>query len=73
MKNSADNVFDSISFVTDGQAALVGGFLNGGDFAPTTRRAFRNDLRKFIQWFTAANKEGVLHQQGDDPRCGRLP
>ncbi len=58
MKNSADNVFDSISFVTDGQAALVGGFLNGGDFAPTTRRAFRNDLRKFIQWFTAANKEG---------------
>jgi integrase/recombinase XerC len=57
MKNSFDNVFGDVSFVVDGQAALVGSFLNGGDFAPNTRRAFTNDLRKFVHWFTTANKE----------------
>ena len=56
MKNSGDSVFDSISFA-DGQAALAVSFLNGQDFSPHTRRAFRNDLKKFARWFTAANRE----------------
>jgi integrase/recombinase XerC len=56
MQNSGDNVFDGIP-VVDGQAVLVGGFLNGQDFSPHTRRAFANDLKKFAGWFTTANRE----------------
>jgi site-specific recombinase XerD len=56
VKNSGDNVFGNIPLV-EGQATLVGGFLNGQDFSPHTRRAFANDLRKFAAWFTTANRE----------------
>ena len=56
MKNSGDNVFQDVS-VVDGQAALVGGFLDGQDFSPHTRRAFACDLKKFARWFTTANHE----------------
>lgn len=55
-KNSGDNVFDGIP-VADGQAALAVAFLDGQDFSPHTRRAFRNDLTKFVRWFTTANNE----------------
>lgn len=56
MKNCGDNVFDSISFA-DGQAALAVSFINGQDISPHTRRAFTNDLKKFVRWFTTANCE----------------
>jgi len=56
VKNCGDNVFNNLS-VADGQATLVGGFLDGQDFSPHTRRAFRNDLKKFARWFTVANNE----------------
>ena len=56
MKNSGDNVFGNIP-VADGQAALVEGFFDGNDFAPNTRRAFTNDIKKFASWFTTSNRE----------------
>ncbi len=56
MKNCGDNVFGDLP-TADGQAALVARFLNTQDLSPHTRRAFRNDLRKFATWFTTANKE----------------
>ena len=37
--------------------ALVAGYLAGHDFSEHTRRAIRNDLRKFVRWFTQANGE----------------
>lgn len=56
MKNSGDNVFDGLR-VGDGVAALWDQFLDSNDFAANTRRAFKNDIRKFAAWFTTANRE----------------
>ena len=56
MKNSGDKVFDPQPS-GDGEAALIDRFLMNNDFSPNTRRAFRQDLKKFTNWFTVANKE----------------
>jgi hypothetical protein len=56
VENSGDSVFEDTS-VMNGEATLVGRLLDGGDFSPHIRRAFRNDLRKFALWFTSANAE----------------
>ena len=56
MKNSGDNVFQSIP-VGKEEATLLGQFLAEHDFADNTRKAIVNDLRKFARWFSEANKE----------------
>src|SRR5688572_15968460 len=56
MKNSSDNVFDGIP-VEGNQSSLFAEFLNAHDFAPHTRKAFTNDVRKFAHWFASANSE----------------
>lgn len=55
-KNSVDNVFEGRR-VGKHEASLVGRFLTDHDLAENTRRAFAQDLRKFVAWFTTANKE----------------
>ena len=54
--NPADNVLCGIA-AGENEPALVAHFLDGHDFAPSTRKAFASDLRKFAQWFTTANRE----------------
>ncbi len=56
MKNCPDNLFNSIPVGKD-EASLAAQFLADHDLAPNSRRAIANDLRKFAQWFAAANKE----------------
>jgi site-specific recombinase XerD len=55
-KNSPDNVFEGL-LVGAEEACLVTGYLAAHDFSDHTRRAIRNDLRKFAGWFTQANLE----------------
>ena len=55
-QNCDDNVFSGLQVGTD-EPALVAGYLAGHDFSVHTRRAIRNDLRKFAQWFSQANRE----------------
>ncbi len=55
-QNSGDNVFGGLSVGPD-ENLLVGQYLAAHDFSPHTRRAIRNDLRKFARWFSAANRE----------------
>ena len=55
MKNCADSVFaDSPQ---DEAGDLIERFLVENDFSVNTRRAFRQDLKKFATWFMWANKE----------------
>ena len=56
MKNSGDNVFHPTP-VGDQASVLFGQFLAAHDLSPHTRKAMTNDLRKFVRWFFAANKE----------------
>jgi len=56
MKNSGDNVFQPTP-VGEQEPILFSQFLAGHDFAARTRKAMTNDLRKFAQWFVAANRE----------------
>ena len=53
MKNTADNV----SGPDAGENSLLARFFAGNDYSPNTRRAFVNDLGKFIDWFEQANRE----------------
>jgi site-specific recombinase XerD len=55
-KNSADMVFRGVPVAGD-EATLFAQFLDGHDLAPNSRRAFAQDMRKFGQWFTSANRE----------------
>ena len=55
-KNSGDNVFRGIPVAGD-EALLFVQFLDAHDLAPNSRRAFAQDMRKFGQWFTTANRE----------------
>jgi integrase/recombinase XerC len=55
-KNSGDNVFRGIPVAGD-EVTLLGQFLDAHDLAPNSRRAFAQDMRKFGQWFTSANRE----------------
>lgn len=56
MKNWEENVFEGIP-VGQEEAALVGAFLKGHDFALGTRKGIVLDLRKLAKWFVQANKE----------------
>lgn len=55
-KNSGDNVFRGVPVAGD-ESGLFSQFLNSQDLAPNSRRAFAQDMRKFGQWFTTANRE----------------
>jgi site-specific recombinase XerD len=55
-RDRGDNVFEGIPVGKD-EPSLVGRFLAAHDFAPHTRRAVVNDLRKFARWFASANGE----------------
>jgi len=55
-KNSGDNVFRGIPVAGD-EATLFAQFLDAHDLASNSRRAFAQDMRKFSQWFTMANRE----------------
>ena len=55
-QNSADNVFDGIP-VNDGEASLFIAFLDSHDLAANSRKAFRQDMRKFARWFVSVNHE----------------
>ena len=55
-QNSGDNVFGGLS-VGPEEERLVGQYLAAHDLSPNTRRAIRNDLRKFASWFGRANRE----------------
>ena len=55
-KNSGDNVFRGIPVAGD-EALLFAQFLDAHDLALNSRRAFAQDMRKFGQWFTTANRE----------------
>ena len=55
-KNTGDNVFRGIPVAGD-EPALFTQFLDAHDLAPNSRRAFAQDVRKFAQWFTTANRE----------------
>ncbi|MGA2033222.1 MAG: tyrosine-type recombinase/integrase, partial [Thermoguttaceae bacterium] len=54
--NSGDNVFEGLT-VGPEENRLVSTYLAAHDLAPNTRRAIRNDLRKFAAWFSGANRE----------------
>ena len=56
MKNCGDSVLLG-TLAGETERELVREFLNGHDFAESTRRAFAQDIRKFAQWFTSANGE----------------
>ncbi len=56
MKNTGDNVFNGLS-VGPEEPSLVSDYLNAHDFAPNSRRAVVQDLRKFAAWFAGANAE----------------
>ena len=55
-KNSGENVFRGVPVAGD-ESGLFSQFLNSQDLAPNSRRAFAQDMRKFGQWFTTANRE----------------
>jgi len=55
-RNWADMVFRGIP-VAGEEATLFSKFLGAHDLAPNSRRAFAQDVRKFCQWFTTANRE----------------
>ena len=55
-KNTGDNVFQGIPVAGD-EAALFAQFLDAHDLAYNSRKAFAQDMKKFGQWFTTANKE----------------
>ena len=55
-QNPHDNVFAGLPVGSE-EASLVAAYLDSHDFSPHTRRAIRNDLRKFARWFGQANRE----------------
>jgi integrase/recombinase XerC len=55
-RDRGDNVLGGIP-VGKAEPSLVAAFLAAHDFAPHTRRAFANDIRKFAGWFSTANVE----------------
>lgn len=55
-RNRRDNVFEGLHVGTE-EPSLVAAYLDAHDFSDHTRRAIRNDLRKFARWFNEANRE----------------
>ena len=58
-QNSHDNVFEGL-LVGAEEASLVAGYLAAHDFSPHTRKAIRNDLRKFARWFSRGQSRSRL-------------
>src|SRR5207302_292717 len=58
-QNSGGKVFEGIP-VGKEEPTLLDEYLITHDFAPETRRAVTNDLKKFARWFTSANRERFL-------------
>jgi integrase/recombinase XerC len=55
-QNPSDNVFWGLQVGQD-EPTLFERFLESHDFAANTRRAVVQDVRKFAEWFTQANRE----------------
>jgi hypothetical protein len=55
-QNTHDNVFKGLHVGAD-ESSLLSGYLAGHDFSDHTRKAIRNDLRKFARWFSESNRE----------------
>lgn len=55
-QNSGDKAFHGLP-VGPGEADRFAAFLAAHDFSVNTRRAFSQDARAFVSWFTAANHE----------------
>ena len=55
-RNWGDSVFGNIP-VGQEEANLFGQFLDDHDFTADTRKAFRQDVRKFARWFSTVNRE----------------
>jgi site-specific recombinase XerD len=55
-QNSLDNVFAGLRVGAE-EASFVTAYFDSHDFSLHTRRAIRNDLRKFVHWFASANGE----------------
>ena len=66
-RNSHDNVFEGLAVGAE-EPSLVAEYFAGHDFSPHTRRAIRNDLRKFVQWFNSANHEPFVVATSDAAR-----
>ncbi len=55
-QNRHDNVFEGLH-VGPEEPSLASAYLAGHDFSGNTRKAIRNDLRKFARWFSQSNRE----------------
>jgi integrase/recombinase XerC len=55
-QNWGDKVFDGIPVGAD-EPRLFTSFLSGHDVSTNTRKALKQDIRKFAKWFSAANHE----------------
>ena len=58
-QNWGDNVFAGLHVGTE-EPSLVASYFAAHDFALHTLKAIRNDLRKFVRWFTHANSEDFI-------------
>ena len=58
-QNWGDNVFKGLR-VGPKEPSLFIQFLNSNDFAPNSRRAITQDVRKFARWFADANQEPFI-------------
>jgi integrase/recombinase XerC len=55
-QNWGDKVFKGVPVRAE-EASLFSRFLNAHDFSANSRRAFIQDIRKFANWFSTANRE----------------
>ena len=70
-ENWFDKVFKGLPVGAD-EAGLFARFLDAHDFAPNSRRAMSQDMRKFVRWFTAVNAEPFRAARGDHEGRHRL-
>jgi len=53
----AEDIRNPVPLVGKDEPSLVSSYVAAHDFSHHTRRAIRNDLRKFARWFNQANRE----------------
>ena len=58
-RNRGDKVFEGLR-VGKKEPALFDEYVAAHDFAPETRRAITNDLKKFVRWFVEVNGERFI-------------
>ena len=68
MKNSGDNVFRGLSVGPEENIAWSSRYLAAHDFAANTRRAIRNDLRKFAALVRRRQSRAVRASSGSPSR-----